>query len=214
MVHQSCKSTKAEGRCQQKQQSRSGHRLIFKWTAKPVNRPAKAYWLLSVKFVISMTTMVKTLSELPRVLIVATIGFQSHRMLHDLFLLALSRSLMMRYPVMRSQSTKKTFPYSNQYVVGRRSHASSGVYLSHIFNSANLQSRSGQSSESRLSTWTWGFASGTTGGSHFDVDSGNSDFSAFHSNVLSSQHGSVWGGLVSVGFDFHTTSSSGDGFSS
>jgi len=31
-------------------------------------------------------------------------------------------------------------------------------------------------------------------------------------HVLSGQHGSVWRGLVSVSFDFHTTSDTGDGF--
>ncbi|KAH3664110.1 hypothetical protein OGAPHI_004824 [Ogataea philodendri] len=76
---------------------------------------------------------------------------------------------------------------------------------SHIFDSANLKTRSGKGSKSGLSTWAWGLTSGTTQSSQLDVDSSDSDFSALHSNVLSSQHGGVWRGLVSVGFDFHTT---------
>ncbi len=34
---------------------------------------------------------------------------------------------------------------------------------------------------------------------------------AADSDVLSGQHGSVWGGLITVGLDLHATSNTGDG---
>jgi len=44
------------------------------------------------------------------------------------------------------------------------------------------------------------------------VQSGNAQFLASSSNILSSQHSSIWGGLVTVGLDLHTTSNTADGF--
>lgn len=35
---------------------------------------------------------------------------------------------------------------------------------------------------------------------------------AADSDVLGSQHGGVWGGLVTVGLDLHATSNTADGF--
>ena len=44
------------------------------------------------------------------------------------------------------------------------------------------------------------------------MDSGDTNFLTLDGNVLSSQHGSVWRGLILVSLDLHTTSDSGDGF--
>jgi hypothetical protein len=44
------------------------------------------------------------------------------------------------------------------------------------------------------------------------VQSGDSEFLASDSDILGSQHGSVWAGFVTIGLDFHTTSNSADGF--
>lgn len=44
------------------------------------------------------------------------------------------------------------------------------------------------------------------------MDSGDTNFLTLDGNVLGSQHGSVWGRLVLVSLDLHTTSDSGDGF--
>lgn len=44
------------------------------------------------------------------------------------------------------------------------------------------------------------------------MKSGDAQLLASGSDVLSSQHGSVWGGLVTVGLDLHTTGNTGDGF--
>jgi hypothetical protein len=52
----------------------------------------------------------------------------------------------------------------------------------------------------------------TSSSSDLDVQSIDPQFFASCSNVLSSQHSGVWGGLVTVGLDFHTTSDTGDGF--
>lgn len=86
-----------------------------------------------------------------------------------------------------------------------------GRNRSHVLDSADSQAGSSQGSQSGLTTRTRGLGLGTTGSSQLDVDSGDADLFAFLSNVLGSQHGGVWGGLVSVGLDLHTTSDSGDG---
>ena len=52
----------------------------------------------------------------------------------------------------------------------------------------------------------------TTSGSDLDVESGDSELLALLGDVLGSQHGGVWGGLVTVGLDLHTTGDTGDGF--
>lgn len=52
----------------------------------------------------------------------------------------------------------------------------------------------------------------TTSGSDLDVEGVDAELLASGSDVLSSQHGSVGGGLVTIGLDLHTTSDSADGF--
>jgi hypothetical protein len=52
----------------------------------------------------------------------------------------------------------------------------------------------------------------TSGSTDLDVESVDSQFLASSSNVLSSQHGSVWGGLVTVCLDLHASGNTGDGF--
>lgn len=81
-----------------------------------------------------------------------------------------------------------------------------------ILNSTNSDTRSGESSKSRLSTWTWSLGTSTTGSPELDVESSDTDFLASGSTVLSGQHGSVWRRLVSVSLDLHSTGNSDDGF--
>lgn len=81
-----------------------------------------------------------------------------------------------------------------------------------VLDSTDSQTGSSQGSQGRLTTWTWGLGLGTTGSSQLDVDSGNTNFLTLLSDVLGSQHGGVWGGLISVSLDLHTTSDSADGF--
>lgn len=55
----------------------------------------------------------------------------------------------------------------------------------------NSHTSTGKSSEGRLSTGTGSLGSSSTGGSDLDVESGDSDFTASNSDILSSQHGGV-----------------------
>merc|ERR1711936_885267 len=50
-----------------------------------------------------------------------------------------------------------------------------------------------------------------TSRSDLDVESGDAELLASSSDILSGLHSSVWRGLVSIGFDLHTTRNSGDG---
>lgn len=52
----------------------------------------------------------------------------------------------------------------------------------------------------------------TSSGSDLDVEGVNADFLASSSNILSCQHGGVWGRLVTVSLDLHSTSDTADGF--
>lgn len=81
-----------------------------------------------------------------------------------------------------------------------------------ILNSSNLHSGTGESAESRLSSWAWGLGAVTTGSTDLDVESVNAELLAADSNILSSQHSSVWGGLVTIGLDLHSAGDTSDGF--
>ena len=45
-----------------------------------------------------------------------------------------------------------------------------------------------------------------------DVESVNSQLLASDSDIVSSQHSGVWGRLVTIGLDLHSSSDTGDGF--
>lgn len=104
--------------------------------------------------------------------------------------------------------------YKSQSSTSSTTLLSGGVrwHWSDILNTTNSQTGSGQSSQGSLATWTWGLGLGTTSTSNFNMHGGDADFLALDGHVLSSQHGSVWGRLISVGLNLHTTSNSGDGF--
>ena len=51
----------------------------------------------------------------------------------------------------------------------------------------------------------------TTGGADLDVEGIDAELLAAGGDVLGSQHGSVGGGLVTVGLDLHTASDTDDG---
>ena len=44
------------------------------------------------------------------------------------------------------------------------------------------------------------------------MDGGDTNLLTLLSDILGSQHGGVWGRLISVSLDLHTTSDSADGF--
>ena len=52
----------------------------------------------------------------------------------------------------------------------------------------------------------------TTSGPDLNVESSDTKLLALLGDVLGSQHGGVWGGLVTVGLDLHTTGDTGDSF--
>jgi len=44
------------------------------------------------------------------------------------------------------------------------------------------------------------------------VQSVDTEFLAADGNILSCQHGGVWGGLVTIGLDLHASGNTSDGF--
>ncbi|KAA8573024.1 hypothetical protein EYC84_003566 [Monilinia fructicola] len=86
-----------------------------------------------------------------------------------------------------------------------------------ILNTANLHAGTGKSTESGLSTWTWSLGSFLSGFLPpvarilmWRAVMPNSLQRA--ANILSSQHSSVWGRLVTIGLDLHSTGDTADGF--
>ncbi len=82
----------------------------------------------------AITITVRRLSELPRVLIVITIGLRSQRRLHRVSLCSFCRIFNDKRPVAKSHTMNRIFPKWNQTVsgcqaVGTSSQLSSGVYL-------------------------------------------------------------------------------------
>lgn len=83
---------------------------------------------------------------------------------------------------------------------------------SNVLNAANLHAGTGKGTEGRLGTGTGGLGAVTASGADLDVKSVDAELLAAGGDVLGSQHGSVGGGLVTVGLDLHTTGDTGDGF--
>jgi len=98
-----------------------------------------------------------------------------------------------------------------------------------ILDTSNAHASTGERAESGLGTGAGGLGAVSTSGSDLDVESRDAEFLAaggytmsvfcqfpfLHSlrtDVLSRQHGSVWGGLVTVSLDLHATGDTGDGF--
>ena len=101
----------------------------------------------------------------------------------------------------------------------------------HILDTADLHARASKSAEGRLSTWTWSLRAvtyttislsiltiliapvqHTTSSPNLHMQRRNAQLLAASSNILRSQHGSVRGGLVAIGLDFHSTCHAADGF--
>jgi len=83
---------------------------------------------------------------------------------------------------------------------------------SHVLDSADPHASTGKRTESALSTRTGGLGAGTTSGPELNVKGSDANLLATNSNILGSQHSSVWGGLVTISLDLHSTSDTGDGF--
>lgn len=80
-----------------------------------------------------------------------------------------------------------------------------------ILNTADLHARTGQRAKSGLGTGAGGLGAVTAGSADLDVKGGDTDLLAAGSDVLSSQHGGVGGGLVTIGLDLHATGDTADG---
>lgn len=52
----------------------------------------------------------------------------------------------------------------------------------------------------------------TSSGTDLDVQGIDAQFLASNSDILSCQHCCVWGGLVTIGLDLHSSGDTGDGF--
>lgn len=67
-----------------------------------------------------------------------------------------------------------------------------------VLDTADLHASTGKGAEGRLSTGTGGLGAVTTSGPDLDVEGSDAELLAAGSDVLSSQHGSVGGGLVTA----------------
>jgi hypothetical protein len=76
---------------------------------------------------------------------------------------------------------------------------------SDILDPSDPHTSTSEGTESGLGTRSRSLRSDTTGGTDLDVESGDTDFLASDGDVLSSQHGGVRRGLVTIGLDLHTT---------
>jgi hypothetical protein len=99
-----------------------------------------------------------------------------------------------------------------------------------VLNTSNAHTSTGKSAESRLGTGAGGLGAVTTSSPDLDVEGRDAEFlaagsflvvsfqttvlwiSGLRTDVLSRQHGSVWGGLITVSLDLHATGDTGDGF--
>lgn len=105
------------------------------------------------------------------------------------------------YKYLKSSSSSTTF-----------SSGSIGWNWGNIFNSSNLETASGQSSDCSLSTWAWAFGLGTSSSSEFNMDSIDTDFLELLMDFLGSHHSSIRRSLFSITGDLHTSSDSAISF--
>ena len=81
-----------------------------------------------------------------------------------------------------------------------------------VLNATDAHAGTGKGTEGGLGTGTGGLGAVTTSGTDLDVEGVDAELLAADSDVLSSQHGGVGGGLVTVSLDLHTTGDTADGF--
>src|SRR5262245_39398675 len=78
-------------------------------------------------------------------------------------------------------------------------------YRGNILDPPDSHSSSGKCTESTLGTWSWCFGTSSTSSTKLDVKSGDAHLAASCGDILSSQHGGIWRGFVTIGLDFHST---------
>lgn len=81
-----------------------------------------------------------------------------------------------------------------------------------VLDAANLEARTGEGTKSGLGTRARGLRSVTTGGSHLDVNSSDTQLLGLGSGVHGGKHCSVRGRFVSVSLDLHATSDTAQSF--
>ena len=81
---------------------------------------------------------------------------------------------------------------------------------SHVLDAADGHAGTRESAESALGTGAGSLGPGTASGAELDVEGGDADLAAAGSDVLSSQHGSVRRGLITVGLDLHAAGDTRD----
>ena len=85
---------------------------------------------------------------------------------------------------------------------------------SHVLDSSDLETRTSKGSESAHGTLSGDSLASTTSGTDSDVDGSDSAVHGELGSVLGSKHGSIWGCLITVSLDLHSTCDTGDCFSS
>jgi hypothetical protein len=99
-----------------------------------------------------------------------------------------------------------------------------------VLDTSNAHTGTGERAEGRLGTGAGGLGAITTSGADLDVEGRDAELLAAgscselaprycsssgsvpHTDVLGRQHGSIWGGLVTISLDLHATGDTGDGF--
>ena len=85
---------------------------------------------------------------------------------------------------------------------------------SHILDSSDLHSSTGQGTQSSLSTGTGRSGSVTSSRSQLDVHGSDAELLATSSHILSSKHGSVGRRLITISLHLHSSSHTDQGFTS
>ena len=83
---------------------------------------------------------------------------------------------------------------------------------SNIFNPSNLHSISCQSTKGALCSRSRRSGLVSPSSANLDVKGGDTQIFAFGSHVLGGKHGSVGGGFVAIGLDFHAAGDADEGF--
>jgi hypothetical protein len=79
-----------------------------------------------------------------------------------------------------------------------------GWYRCDVLNATNAHTRTSKGTQSSLTTWTWSLGTVTAHSANLDVQGSDTELLAAGGNILSSQHSSVWGRLVTICLDLHT----------
>merc|ERR1711998_548174 len=85
---------------------------------------------------------------------------------------------------------------------------------SNIFDTSNLHTVTSQSTQSSLSTRSRHFGSRTSSSSQFDVQSSNIQLQTTSSNIFNCHLRCVWGRLITISLNLHTSSNTANGFTS